>query len=107
VRTTVAQLTTNKSVLAVLIGAIALAVAGAGIAYATMSKTVTLSVDGKTQKVHTFGGNVADVLEDQDLSLGAHDAVAPGLGSAVADGQTISVKLGRRLDVKVDGESNR
>jgi uncharacterized protein YabE (DUF348 family) len=107
VRTTVAQLTTNKSVLAVLIGAIALAVAGAGVAYATMSKTVTLSVDGKTQKVHTFGGNVADVLEDQDLSLGAHDAVAPGLGSAVADGQTISVKLGRPLDVNVDGESNR
>jgi uncharacterized protein YabE (DUF348 family) len=107
VRTTVAQLTKSKAVLTVLIGAVALAVAGAGLAYATMSKTVTLSVDGKTQQVRTFGGKVADVLEDQDLSLSNHDAVAPSLDSAVADGQTISVKYGRPLDVKVDGEASR
>ena len=106
-RTTVAQLTQSKAVLAVLIGAVVLAVAGAGVGYASMSKTVTLSVDGKTQEVRTFGGDVGDVLKDQDISLTDHDAVAPSLDSTVAEGQTISVKYGRPLDVEVDGKSKR
>ncbi len=69
-----------------------------------MGKTVTLSVDGKTTQVHTFGDNVSDVLDAEDISVGEHDAVAPGVDSSVADGQTVSVKFGRPLEVKVDGQ---
>jgi uncharacterized protein YabE (DUF348 family) len=94
-------------VLAVLVGAVVLAVAATGVGYAAMSKTVTLSVDGKTQEVRTFGDNVGDVLKAQDISVGDHDVVAPGTSSSVADGATIAVKYGRPLDVKVDGKSNR
>ena len=107
VRNTVAQLTTSKAALAVIIGAIVLTLAATGIGYAAMSKTVTLSVDGKTQQVHTFGGSVSDVLKGQGISLGGHDAVAPSADAKVADGQTIAVKYGRPLDVKVDGLANR
>jgi resuscitation-promoting factor RpfB len=107
VRSTVTHLTKRKTVLAAVAGAVVLAVAGAGVGYASMTKTVTLSVDGKTQQVRTFGDRVGDVLADQGVKLGDHDAVAPGVGSSVAEGQTISVKYGRPLDVKVDGRSNR
>lgn len=106
-RNALALLTRSKAVLAVIIGAVVLAVAATGVGYAAMSKTVTVSVDGKNQQVHTFGGEVGDVLKDQGISLSAHDAVAPSADSAVADGQTIAVRLGRPLDVKVDGTSNR
>ena len=47
------------------------------------------------------------MLAAEDISLGDHDVVAPGLDSSIADGATIAVKYGRPLDVKVDGESNR
>jgi resuscitation-promoting factor RpfB len=107
VRATFAHLTRRQAVLAVLVLAVVLAVAASGVGYAAMSKTVTLSIDGKTQSVRTFGGTVSDVLADQDIKLGKHDAVAPGADSSVADGQTIAVKYGRPLDVKVDGKHNR
>ncbi len=103
----VATLTKSKALLAVLVGAVVLAVVATGVGYAAMSKTVTLSVDGKSQTVHTFDDQVSDVLAGQGISLGKHDAVAPGKNSTVADGQTIAVKYGRPLDVKVDGKSDR
>ena len=90
-----------------MIGAVVLAVAATGVGYAAMSKTVTLSIDGKTQEVRTFGDDVGDVLKSEDISLGDHDVVAPGTTSSIADGATIAVKYGRPLDVKVDGKTNR
>jgi uncharacterized protein YabE (DUF348 family) len=107
VRATIAHLTKSQAILAVLVLAVVLAVAATGVGYAAMSKTVTLSVDGKTHSVRTFAGKVSDVLADQGIKLGKHDAVAPGVSSSVADGQTIAVKYGRPLDVKVDGKPKR
>ncbi len=106
-RSALSRLTTSKAVLGVIAGVVLLSVAITGIGYAAMSKTVTLSLDGRTQKVHTFGSNVGDVLKDQGISLGKHDTVAPGAGSGISDGQTVAVKFGRPLDVKVDGRANR
>jgi len=110
VRSTLAQLTSSttktKAVVAsALVGG--LVVAAGGIGYAATSKTVTLSVDGKTRQVHTFGDRVSDVLKDQDVSVGAHDVVAPGTGSEIDEGSVIAVRYGRPLDVKVDGRSDR
>jgi uncharacterized protein YabE (DUF348 family) len=107
VRTSVAQLTKSKIVLAVLAGAVVLAVAATGVGYAALGKTVTLSVDGKTTQVHTFGDKVSDVLAAKDISVGKHDEVAPGVGSTISDGQNVSVRFGRPLEVKVDGQANR
>ena len=106
-RSTVALLTRSRATLAVLVGAIVLAVAATGVGYAAMQKTVTLSLDGKTQQVNTFSGKVGEVLEEQGVALSDHDVVAPGVTSSVSDGSTIAVKYGRPLDVKVDGRSSR
>ncbi|WP_392544522.1 ubiquitin-like domain-containing protein [Oryzobacter telluris] len=66
-------------------------------------KAVQVSVDGKPATVHVFGSTVSDVLDKQDISVGAHDVVVPSLGSAVSDGDHISVRYGRKLTVTVDG----
>jgi uncharacterized protein YabE (DUF348 family) len=107
VRTAVAKLTTSRTLLLAIAGAVVLAVAATGVGYAAMSKTVTVSVDGKTTQVRTFGDHVSDVLDAADVKVGKHDAVAPGLTSSVSDGQTVSVKYGRPLNVKVDGQSSK
>jgi uncharacterized protein YabE (DUF348 family) len=103
----IAQSTKSKTALAVVAGVAAAAVAATGVGYASMSKTVTLSLDGRTQKVRTFGDSVSDVLAAKHIRVGAHDAVAPSLGSSVQEGQTIAVRYGRPFDVKVDGRSTR
>jgi uncharacterized protein YabE (DUF348 family) len=97
----------TQKIAALATGALAMVAVGAGVGYTAMGKTVTLSVDGRTHQVHTFGGTVADVLHDQGISLSSHDAVAPGTASSVADGQTIAVRYGRPLDVAVDGSKKR
>jgi resuscitation-promoting factor RpfB len=103
VRSTITLLTTSKKALAVLVAAVALAVAATGVGYASMSKTVTLSLDGNVEQVHTLDGTVGEVLASHDISVGKHDVVAPGLDSKVADGTEIAVKFGRPLDVSIDG----
>jgi uncharacterized protein YabE (DUF348 family) len=83
----------------------ALALIIGGITYATTrGKSVTLSIDGKVSQVHTSADSVAGVLDDAGITLGAHDAVAPPLDTAIEDGSRIAVRYGRQLTLTVDGK---
>jgi uncharacterized protein YabE (DUF348 family) len=93
----------RKSIIAAVGATAAFAVAGGSVAYATKSKTVSLSVDGQVQKVHTFGSTVADALKAEKVQIGAHDVVAPSPDSKLKDGQEIAVQYGRQLTVNADG----
>jgi len=93
----------RKSIIVAVGATAAFAVAGGSVAYASKSKTVSLSVDGKVQKVHTFGSTVADALKAQKIQVGDHDVVAPSADSKLKDGQEIAVQYGRQLTVTADG----
>ncbi|NED99511.1 resuscitation-promoting factor [Phytoactinopolyspora halotolerans] len=79
------------------------ALVAGGVAYMTFDNAVSLSVDGETETVHTFAGNVEDVLDGQGIEIGPHDEVVPSLDSKVEDGTEINVRYGRQLTVTVDG----
>jgi uncharacterized protein YabE (DUF348 family) len=81
-----------------------LAIAGGAVAYSASSKDVTLSVDGRPVQLRTFAGTVEEVLADQGIEVGRHDAVAPSLQSSVTDGTRIAVRYGRELELTVDGD---
>ncbi len=83
--------------------AILLVVAGGTAAFGVFSKTVTLTVDGHSQTVRTFGENVDDVLTTKGISLEPADRVSPAPGSALADGATINVDYARPMTFSVDG----
>lgn len=89
-----------------LVATLALVIAGAvsAVTYAAMKKTVTLSVDGRPSTVTTVGGTVEDVLDDQDIEIDRHDAVAPSPSSQIEDGSRIAVRFGRELNLNVDGD---
>ena len=93
----------RKIIPAVAAGATALALAGGSLAYASLDKDVTLSVDGATTDLSTTSSFVADVLEQQGITLGEHDVVAPDPASKVSDGTRIAVQYGRQVTVDVDG----
>lgn len=93
----------RKSIIAAVGLTAALAVAGGSVAYASKSKTVSISVDGQVRKVHTFGSTVADALKAEKVQTGDHDNVAPSLDSKLKDGQEIAVQYGRQLTVNADG----
>jgi len=53
-------------------------------AFVSFDKTVQLTVDGKTSKVHTFASSVSGVLARQGITIGAHDSVVPSRAPASA-----------------------
>lgn len=88
-------------------GTVLLGLVGAAGAYVGFEKTVHLTVDGQERTIHTFDGKVADVLKAQGISTDGHDQVAPAPGEGLVDGEQISVRYGRQLDVSVDGKDQK
>jgi uncharacterized protein YabE (DUF348 family) len=72
-------------------------------AVSLLTTDITLVVDGQTSVVRAHADTVAQVLNENDITLGVHDAVTPGKGTAVADGMRVTVSYGRQVDVTVDG----
>lgn len=86
---------------------IVLSVAGGTAAYATMNKSVTLDVDGKSSQIRTFGSSVSDVLKAQDVTVGSRDRLSAQPQSEISDGDTITVKYAREVELTVDGETSK
>jgi uncharacterized protein YabE (DUF348 family) len=95
--------TTSRPLMIALATVVVLAVAGSTLGYSALSKTVTLTLDGKSEEVTAFGGTVGDVLEAQGVELGAKDEVLPSVDQQVTDGSRISVHFARPFEVNVDG----
>ncbi|MDX6262181.1 MAG: resuscitation-promoting factor RpfB [Kribbellaceae bacterium] len=93
----------RKSIIAAVGATAVFAVVGGSVAYATKSKTVSLSIDGQVQKVHTFGSTVGDALKAKKIQVSERDVVAPSLDAKLQDGQEIAVQYGRQLTVNADG----
>nr|WP_305852084.1 resuscitation-promoting factor [Aeromicrobium sp. CFBP 8757] len=77
--------------------------AGGTAAYGALSQTVTLTVDGRSDTVRTFGGTVADVLDDHGVAVSPDDRLNVAPTSTISDGDTIDVAYGRPLTLTVDG----
>jgi uncharacterized protein YabE (DUF348 family) len=97
VRLAPAKIAVHASVLTALVGGVA--------GYSALDKSVTLVVNGEERTVHSFGGTVGDVLADEDVVVGARDAVAPAPSSDLRDGTRISVRHARLLTLDVDGKA--
>ena len=82
------------------------AVIGSSVAYATIHKTVTLSVDGRSRTVSSFTGDVRGLLASQHLAVGSRDLVAPAPSSPLHDGETVVVRFGRPLNLTLNGKQH-
>jgi resuscitation-promoting factor RpfB len=84
-----------------------LAVVAGTLAYTSMHKTVTLSLDGEQKEISTFADDVGAVLADEGIELSGRDVIAPSTESQVSDGTRIAVRFARPLDLTVDGDEQR
>ncbi|WP_051707087.1 resuscitation-promoting factor [Nocardioides aequoreus] len=102
-RVRLSQLSKSKILALGLAAVLVLAVAGTS-AYAAMTRTVTLLVDGEPTEVRTMAGTVGEVLEGEGIETGERDQVVPGPATEVSDGAEISVRLARPLALTIDGQ---
>ncbi|HEU5038628.1 MAG TPA: transglycosylase family protein [Nocardioides sp.] len=97
------RITRSRPLMIALAGVVVLAVAGSTWGYSALSKTVTLSLDGKSHEVTAYGGTVGDVLESEGVDVSSRDVVAPSLDEKVEDGSKITVQFAKQLKLDVDG----
>ncbi|MCW2840301.1 MAG: resuscitation-promoting factor [Aeromicrobium sp.] len=83
--------------------AIVMVLAGGTAAYGALSQTVTLTVDGRSDTVRTFGGTVGDVLADHGVEVRSIDRLNHAATSAVSEVETIDVAYGKPVTLTVDG----
>ena len=86
-------------------GTVLAALVAGAVTYVAYDKSITLSIDGQTQTVHTFAGTVGAVLAADGISTGGKDVVSPASGSSASDDETITVRYGRPLTLEVNGVS--
>ena len=103
--TKINELGKSKPVLAALVATVVLALAGTAFGYSAMATTVTLSLDGQAATVKASGDTVGEVLASEGIEVNEHDIVAPGLDQPVADGDRITVRFGKPLELNVDGKA--
>jgi uncharacterized protein YabE (DUF348 family) len=107
--------TRKKRAIIALNVAVLLVLAGGTAAYGALSKTVTVSLDGRSDTVRTFSDSVAGVLASKDVKLRPDDKLnvdpggdagsqaADGTAGSVTDGDTIKVDFAKPVTVAVDG----
>jgi uncharacterized protein YabE (DUF348 family) len=86
------------------VAAVLVSIAGGGATALAMDKTITVDVDGQQTKVRTYDGTVGEVLEEEGISVGEHDALSPSPNAKIGDGGTITLDRGRLVTATVDGE---
>lgn len=92
-----------RLVLATLLVALALS----GFVALGSRKTVTLNVDGNPVTVTTMKSRVADIVEENGITLSDRDEVVPSAGQAVGDSATIMLRRSRPLQISLDGRQPR
>nr|WP_238420452.1 resuscitation-promoting factor [Streptomyces taklimakanensis] len=81
--------------------------AGGTSAFVADDKAVELTVEGKPRTLHTFADDVSELLADEGVRIGAHDAVSPAPGEPLAHGDRVTVRYGRPLVLTLDGHRRR
>ncbi|WP_308404918.1 ubiquitin-like domain-containing protein [Streptomyces sp. 35G-GA-8] len=78
--------------------------AGGTSAFVVHDKAVELTVDGSEPRtLHTFAGEVRDLLAHEGVTVGAHDIVAPAPGAELSNGDEVVVRYGRPVLLTLDG----
>ncbi len=90
--------------LRLVVAALLLTLAGAGIFAVTARKTVTLEVDGTQVKVTTMKSRVVDIVEENGYSVADRDDLFPAAGQTVHDADTIVLRRSRPLQISLDGQ---
>ena len=84
--------------------ALLVTITGGGATAIAMDKSITVDVDGQEKTVRTFDSTVGDILAEEGIAVGEHDALSPAPSAKVGDGGKITLDRGRMVKATVDGE---
>jgi uncharacterized protein YabE (DUF348 family) len=102
----------KKSVFVALNAAVLLGLAGTTAAYASMSKNVTVTLDGHTTSIRTLSSTVGGALATHGITLDPRDHVrvdgkVADKNSSLRGGDAVAVAFAKPVTVAVDGAAKR
>ncbi len=93
--------------LRLVVGGFLLVLAFAGGFAVSVSKTVTLTVDGVAMRVTTMKSRVIDIVQENGFTVGERDDVYPAGDVQVNDATNIVLRRSRPLQISLDGHDTR
>jgi uncharacterized protein YabE (DUF348 family) len=96
--------TWKRKFLKATVMALLVTISGGGATAIAMDKSLTVDVDGQEHTVRTYESTVGEVLADEGIVVGEHDALSPSPQASIGDGGKITLDRGRLVKAKVDGE---
>jgi uncharacterized protein YabE (DUF348 family) len=90
--------------LRLVVAGLLLVLAFAGGYAVSVSKTVTLNVDGTAMRVKTMKSRVIDVVKENGFAITERDDLYPAADVAVHDGESVVLRRSRPLQISLDGE---
>lgn len=81
--------------------------AGGTTAFLAHDKAVRLTVDGEPRTLHTFADDIGELLDDEGVTVGAHDVVTPAPVGDLDNGDEVTVRHGRPVTLTLDGVRRR
>ncbi|WP_353355163.1 transglycosylase family protein [Intrasporangium sp. DVR] len=85
----------------------ALLLTATGVGAAQLDKAVNLSVDGASTATHVFGSTVGDLLASEGITVRDGDVVYPAVDAPLADGDSVTVRYARTLNLTIDGTTKQ
>ncbi|MFC0216138.1 ubiquitin-like domain-containing protein [Paenibacillus chartarius] len=73
--------------------------------YGTATKSVSVVVNGQEQQVKTRAFVLQRLLDEQAITIGAHDRVSADLGAKLTDGMKITIDHAKPIRLTADGET--
>ncbi len=87
------------------VAAVLVSISGGGVTAMAMDKSVAVDIDGVSSTVHSYEGTVGEVLAEEGIKVGEHDALSPSLNAPISDGGKITLDRGRLVKMSVDGQA--
>ncbi len=97
------RIASSKTLFTGLIATVVISLAGTTAAYLTLTKPVTLIIDGQSRQIRTMGDTVGEVLDARSVKTHERDEITPSLDSPVTSDLQIAVNYLRPVTIEVDG----
>src|SRR5271166_491932 len=93
--------------LRLLVAGLLLVLAFAGGYAISVSKTVTLTVDGTPMRVKTMKSRVIDIVQENGFAIDQRDDLFPAADVELHDGENLVLRRSRPLEISLDGQDTR
>ncbi|WP_197747369.1 resuscitation-promoting factor [Mycobacterium florentinum] len=98
---------TPSPMLRLIVGGLLLVLAFAGGFAVSVSKTVTLTVDGIAMRVTTMKSKVIDIVEENGYVVGQRDDLYPAADVQIHNADKITLRRSRPLQISLDGRDTK